>query len=236
MRSLLPREHGAYGQLGVALATGLASGHPRIASFLLAAAPIAAFFAHEPVRVLLGHRGTKALRVDGARARTRAVLLIGLASIFAASGLALSREARLPAILLAPVVLVMIAFAVRNQDRTTAGEAVAAIAMAGAGAPVAASAGADWWFIWLAWGVGFVTVTFAVRALTAKEERERHVLTALVFACLALGALLRLEVAAPLGLVALVLVLWRPAVKHVRRVGWGLMVASLATAVALVGR
>lgn len=74
-RSLMPREHGAYGQLALPLLTALFSGRPTAAAFLYAAAAVFAFFAHEPLLVLLGQRGSRAFRELGARARLRLTLL-----------------------------------------------------------------------------------------------------------------------------------------------------------------
>ena len=75
-RSLMPREHGAYGQLALPLLTALFSGRPTAAAFLYSTAAVFAFFAHEPLLVLLGQRGSRAFRELGARARLRLTLLV----------------------------------------------------------------------------------------------------------------------------------------------------------------
>ncbi|PYR50160.1 MAG: hypothetical protein DMF89_10175, partial [Acidobacteria bacterium] len=66
---MFPREHGAYGQLLFPLITALAIGHPGAAALCLSASAVCAFMAHEPLLVLLGHRGARAVREQGLRAR-----------------------------------------------------------------------------------------------------------------------------------------------------------------------
>jgi hypothetical protein len=242
-RSLMPREHGAYGQLGLPLAVALASGRPSMAAILLAIAAASAFFAHEPVRVVLGHRGTKARRVDGARALHRA-LLFGAAAVGAgAAGLLLSPPARTAVLGVAPAIAVAVVLAACNADRTTLGEIVASTALAGASVPIAAASCvsvSEALAAWLVWSFGFAMTTLGVRMVTSKSPRERALLPGLVMllavagvAAFARGITIA-GAAAPLAAVALVLVLTHPEAKQVRRVGWALMVTVLATGVFLI--
>src|SRR2546430_1648919 len=110
-RSLMPREHGAYGQLGLPVAVGLASGRPSVASILLAIAATCAFLAREPLRVALGHRGTKARRVDGVKAMRRALLLGALAAILGVLALVLAPAARYGVLAIGPVIAIAMALA-----------------------------------------------------------------------------------------------------------------------------
>jgi len=92
-RSLLPQEHGAYGQLAMPLLTGLALGRPTPAGLTLAAAAVLGFVAHEPLLVALGRRGRRALDEDGGRARRLLVRLGTLSLVLGAVGVALSPPA-----------------------------------------------------------------------------------------------------------------------------------------------
>src|SRR6187397_412589 len=65
---MLPKEHGAYGQLAFPLLTSLIVVGPAYASLWLATAMIGLFLAHEPVLVLLGHRGPRARAAGAQRA------------------------------------------------------------------------------------------------------------------------------------------------------------------------
>src|SRR5512137_367547 len=81
--SLLPREHGAWGQLAMPLLSGLALGRPGAAAILLTLGIVLAFLAHEPLLVVLGHRGKRVRDAAGDRA-VRRLAVLGLAA--AASG------------------------------------------------------------------------------------------------------------------------------------------------------
>jgi hypothetical protein len=76
-RTLVPHEHGAYGQLAMPLLTALALGRPGAASLLLTYAIVVAFVAHESLLVVLGQRGKRALEADAPRAR-RVLAILGV--------------------------------------------------------------------------------------------------------------------------------------------------------------
>ena len=69
MALLIPREHGAYGQLLMPLLVSLVIGGAAAGALALAAAAVAAFLAHEPLLVLLGQRDGRASRDRNADAR-----------------------------------------------------------------------------------------------------------------------------------------------------------------------
>ncbi|MBK8937310.1 MAG: YwiC-like family protein [Polyangiaceae bacterium] len=73
-RSLMPREHGAYGQLVLPAAAALIA-WPSFGGAALAVAATAMFLAHEPALVLLGQRGARARAELGAAARSRLTVL-----------------------------------------------------------------------------------------------------------------------------------------------------------------
>ncbi|MCU0655270.1 MAG: YwiC-like family protein [Polyangiaceae bacterium] len=238
VRSLAPREHGAYGQLGVPLVVALAAGRPAAAGWLLAAASVAAFTSHEPMQVLLGRRGSRALREDGARAkkalwiRGAGALLLGGAGLALASG-----EARLAALLPGLLALVTLGLLWRGQERSVPGEIVAAAALAGAGVPVAVSAGetlAKAAAAWGVWALGFGAVTFAVRAVVSRDHSGARwvgpvAVTLLAAAAQGAGLLSAAELlaAAPLLAAALGLTAAPPEPARLKVVGWVLVAASL---------
>jgi hypothetical protein len=65
---MLPKEHGAYGQLLFPMATAFAVAGVSPESGVAAAAMTAVFLAHEPLLVWLGRRGSRAKRENGRRA------------------------------------------------------------------------------------------------------------------------------------------------------------------------
>lgn len=245
-RSLAPKEHGAYGQLGLPLVAALALGRPTLAAFGLTIAWVAAFLAHEPVLVLLGQRGKKARAQDGPRAARR---LAWLGAAMALSGCvflifapAEARRGLVPPVVLG---LVVMAFVWRKEEKTAAGEIVAAAALSGAGFPVALASGVALFpaaVAWLVWTTAFLVSTLAVRAVIARAKHEgKATLVAAYVATIGLGAasvLLALRGvlpnAAPIALAPFVVLSlgvtsFPVHTRHLRRIGWGLIGASVAT-------
>jgi hypothetical protein len=200
-RSMWPKEHGAYAQLVIPLATALVAGRPSLAAALFTVAAGAAFVAHEPGAILLGARGTRARREDGPRARrwlTGATVIAALAGLFAFS------VAHDTTRFLAVTAFGLAAFAAlvlyERKERTLGGEIVAASALAGAAAPVGSACGLPVWIVltcWVVWTTQFVVSTFAVRALirahaSAKSIRAAGIALAITMtmsgASLAIGA------------------------------------------------
>ena len=246
LRSLAPREHGAYGQLGVPVVASLALGTPNVAAFGLAIGAFATFFAHEPLLVLLGQRGAKARVHDGPRAAKRLLLLGTIAAVCGGGGLfwapTIARFGALPPVLLGCVV---VGFVWRKEEKTTLGEVIAAMALSGAGFPIALAEGIDVFragLVWFVWTIAFCIATFSVRAVIARAKRSSpsliiaaYVVTIVsIVASFGLAVVDKLPIAVPIALVPFELlglgVLVAPVhTKHLRRVGWGLVAASLTT-------
>lgn len=248
-RSLAPREHGAYGQLFVPLVAALAMGRPTIGALGLGIAGSAVFFAHEPVLVLLGRRGGRALREDAARAKKR---LGALALVTLAAGGAALASAPASALVAAVAPLFLGAFVgwlvQRNLEKTAAGEMAAAAALAGVAVPVAIASGVPWSAAagaWGAWTVAFGASTWAVRAVIAHQRAPlpwaRRVLPLAAAALLGLAGALQgalpwycAAAAAPMLFVALAVAASPPHPRALKRVGWSLVGSSIAAAAILV--
>ncbi len=248
-RSLAPKEHGAYGQLFLPLAAALAMAKPTPAAMALTAAGGLAFFAHEPLLIMLGHRGPKAKREDGARAKKRLVALGGAAAVAGAAG-ALLAPSLARASLIVPVALasIVMLFIVRRAEKTLTGEVVAATALASAALPVALASGvrpAIAMGALVAWSAAFSASTFAVRAVIA------HAREAVPFALRIAGPIIVLitSVAAgradlvplsaalaalPMVLFALAIAVTTPPPKALPRVGWSLVGSSVLTTAFLI--
>ncbi len=250
--SLLPREHGAWGQLAMPLATGLALGRPGAVALLLVAGVVLAFLAHEPLLVVIGQRGRRVKAALGARAVRRLVILGAGAAVAGAVALALaSTEVRLaalaPAVLAAPVLPLVAA----RLEKTVAGELLVAAALSACAAPVALASGAPPAWAWgsvATWFLSFAAATLPVQATLlwarTKGARERRPLAAAGAAAIGLGALglaaagllpgpaavAVLPTAAAAVVVAIVKV--RP--QQFTKVGWSLVAASFAALAVLV--
>ncbi|HRI67791.1 MAG TPA: YwiC-like family protein [Polyangium sp.] len=245
-RSLAPREHGAYGQLGVPLVASLALAPPNLAALGLAIGAIATFLAHEPLLVLLGQRGSKARTQDGPRAAKRLRFLGTLALVAGGLGLfcapMIARLGAIPPMLLG---IVVAWFVWRKEEKTTIGEVVAAAALSGAGFPIALAEGVDVFraaLVWFVWTIAFGVATVSVRAVIAraKDTGPEPVVLAYVVAIGTLFSTVGLALVdqlpmgvpialAPFELLGLGVLLADVHTRQLRRVGWGLVGASVLT-------
>ncbi|HEU4952909.1 MAG TPA: YwiC-like family protein [Holophagaceae bacterium] len=247
----LPREHGAWAQAALTLgaATALVPGFPP-GFWAWTGAVVLAFLAHEPLLVLLGQRGA---RVRSERGGTSALWLGSLGAGAIALGLLglqgsplLARKAALlptlPALLLLPGIL-------RGEEKSLAGEALAALALAGASAPLALRGGASLGpALGLAAGLGgaFLLGTLLVRQFLAGLRRRPEPLSVY-------GAPLLTGLGAGAGLILLAQGRWLPGLAclplpllgarllarpwqphQLKRLGWALAAGELATATLLV--
>ncbi|HEU4734570.1 MAG TPA: YwiC-like family protein [Kofleriaceae bacterium] len=253
VRSLWPREHGAYVQLLAPLAAALAATRPTIAGAAIAAGACLAFLASEPLRVVIGARGARLRERAGSRARRRLAVLGAGAVIAGGAGLWL---APLAAIAVAGAIALpaglVIVLAQRGAVQSVIGETAAAIALAGASAPVAIAGGMSAGgalALWGAWSAGFAATVIAVHHVLAHHRHEsRKLPTAwsdalLGLATLALpgAAIAALAVfdrvawlALPLAALAAVVVLWSPRATRLRTIGIAFLVSSVIAGAASV--
>ncbi|HEY7725325.1 MAG TPA: YwiC-like family protein [Anaeromyxobacteraceae bacterium] len=247
---LWPREHGAWAQMALPLATALLAGRPGAAAWLIAVAAALAFLGHEPALVLLGTRGPRARADDGALASRLLLVLGGSAGLAGLAGLWLAPQAaRLAAV--APVALAAATalLARRRLEMTTGGEVVAGAAMAAAGLPVALAAGAPARAAaaaFAAWSLSFALAAIAVEAVLARGRpgaRDLGPRNALLSAAVWAGSLLLAAAGlpwvvplalAPTALFAAGVCLARVGPQRLRRLGWLLVAATLAMLVLLV--
>lgn len=239
-RSLWPREHGAYAQLGFPLATALALGTPTVSSIAIALAACLAFLANEPLLVVLGHRGARMQASHGERARRRLRRLAASAACIGTVGLEIAPfEAAIVAAVVAIPVLALIGLAWKRAMHSLGGEIVAAVALPGAATPVAIAAGADWRLaamIWTAWSFGYACTVVGVHRVFARNRRATSwidfalagVLVAATSSFLLLArAHPSVVVAVPLSVVGVTLVVKPPRAARIRAVGVAIVIASL---------
>lgn len=244
-RSLMPKEHGAYGQLAFPAISALCLGKPTLASGALIVAACAAFFAHEPWLVLLGRRGTRARREDG----RRATLALASALVVAcASGAAALWRAPAVAWALAPsaaLAALVVPFVLAGREKSLAGELLVATALSSLALPVALTAGVPpLWAVVLGcvWSVGFGLATVGVREAMRRAREPRRGGPAALIVPLAVGAGLvgaalrgwwAPVAVAPFVIASAWLILVPPAPRHMKRVGWSLIGASTLTLAAV---
>ncbi|MGE3958196.1 MAG: YwiC-like family protein [Vicinamibacterales bacterium] len=250
-RLLIPKEHGAYGQLLIPLVCALLVGRPAAGAWLLAGAATAAFFAHEGVLVLLGQRGPRAAREQHAEARQSVALFGGFAVV---SGLVALTTLPAPALywLALPVTLAaLVGVAVfTHLERTTAGEVLVAAALSSVAVPVAVAGGTGSvaaLTLLAVFATVFVSATISVRAMIGRVTKAGGPPPALAAACTVLLLVLlgilsvsgRLAsvapfAASPVSAVALALAVRPPAPRYLRQIGWTLVGTTVLSALMLV--
>jgi hypothetical protein len=252
---MLPREHGAYGQLVFPLVTSLVVTGVTWPSVLLSLACVAGFLAHEPLVVLLGHRGRRSQLTDVDRSGR---WLIG--SLVVATAAAILAVDAMPAALRWTVLVpatagaLAISTVIRGREKTMTGEMAVAVAFAGAAQPVCAAGGnvAAGAIIAAAFGLLFVMDTLAVRAIILRTRgggnpiasRRARVATFVVAGATALlavagaaGALISwmtVTAVLPGAAFASSVAASPPPATRLKRVGWSLVAVTAVTAVLLV--
>ena len=249
---MLPKEHGAYGQLLFPLVTALAVGRPGAAALALSASAVAIFLSHESLLVLLGQRGQRAAREHGAAARR---WFAAFAAVGAAAGLPaiVLMPARARLALLVPVALaaLLTAWITRRREHSTSGEIVTALSLSSLSLPVALAADASLpaaLTCALVFAISFVVATVSVRAVILWARRLAGPSTRIVAALLPVAGVAALWALAGRGTtsavgpwaalpvcgVGFVLAAAAPSPRHVRRIGWMLVAATAVTAAVLV--
>jgi hypothetical protein len=247
---LWPREHGAYAQLGFPLLTGLIMSRGAPGGLAFAAVAAAFFLAHEPMAVIMGTRGVRLRDALVHEARRRLWLLFGIAavSLIAAAVLA-PAEAWWGALVPAVPGLALVPLFLTNRVKTLPGEVVAAAAFSATLVPVAMSGPAPWEAagvgagVWFAATVPAIVSVHAVKAAHKGRPRGRWLVPAAPLLALAVmvsavvvAATLpppafRALAALPPALAVLGVSLARPHPRHLKRIGWTMVVANTLTLV-----
>ena len=242
---LVPKEHGAYGQLLFPLLTAWLVARPSVPAILFGLAATGGFLAHEGLAVRLGHRGSRAKREDRDRATTSFGVFVAFGVLAGVAALALApAEARRAAAVTVALSAAALVMTWTGRERTVVGELLACCALASWSLPIALASGASAATaigIWVVWSLTFAAATLAVRAVIARTRREpwKTLLAgaAVVLAAGSIGLSVPSELqwsTLPVPLlpaVALVLALGLLPIgaRHLHRVGWSIVAMSLAT-------
>jgi YwiC-like protein len=248
---LIPREHGAYGQLVFPLATALAIGRPTLGAVALAAAGVAAFLGHESLLIVLGQRGRRAALEQGTEARRTLLLLGTIAIVAGAIAIVWLNSLARWALALPAVITLQLAIAVLSgRERTYTGEILAAAALSAISVPVAIGEGATMRAAFTVFAVFvaiFSVATTAVHAIIVRgghPTRSRRMVSAAVTVA-AIAALFLLArggfvysiaawAAVPVCVLGLYLVINPPSPRQLRLVGWTLVAATATTSILLI--
>ena len=253
---MLPKEHGAYGQLAFPLATSLAVAGVTAPALFIALAAVAGFLAHEPLLVLLGLRGPRARRERG---RQATAWLIGTGGIGVVSGvlalwLAPAAARWSFAVPIVPAAFLMGALAA-GREKSTFGEIAAAVMFSFVAVPLCVTAGAPLttgYAVAVTFASLFVAGTLGVRVVILRVRgggdpravRATRVLLLVVAAVVTATVTLAaardllpwstLAAMAPGLAMSLFLAARPPAPTRLRTVGWTLVSISVLTAAILI--
>lgn len=250
-RSLLPREHGAYGQLALPLTSAVAMSSPSWASLALGVGFVAAFLAHEPLLVALGQRGGRAKREHGARATRRGIALAALSVLGLGLGARLGgSDVRAAMLLPAALALALAPFVLSRRERSLPGELLAAAALSATALPLARAGGASLassLVVVAVWAVGYSVATLVIRGVLAASRGDPGARLPLRAMAPAMTLLAGVPMASlhpltrvfslgvvPLCALSLALAFRPPSARSIRSVGWGTIAASLVTLIVLV--
>ena len=254
--SLFPREHGAYAQLGVSIATAFGVAGLSAGGLLFTVAVAAGFLAHEPAAILLGQRGGRARRSRSAAARTWLAICVTVLLVAAAGALAAIEPGGRWSIVAPLVFAMLLAVAtVRGRDKSVEGEIAGGLAFSAATLPVCVAGGASPAVavtVAVPLALLFTVSTLAVRITILKVRSGGHTraadATRRITFLLAAGAVVALSVAiardqlspcvlaatAPGLLTAVIVAAHPPSPARLRTLGWALVGVSVFTAAIIV--
>lgn len=249
---MLPREHGAYGQLLLPLITALAIGQPTVPAVTLSVAGVALFLAHEPLLVLTGQRGVRAGREQARRAQRWLAAYLAVGLTFGVAGIVTappwSRAALVCPIVLA---LVLAKFIADGREHTTAGEILSSVALSSLSLPVAVAATAApkaAATCAIVFSSGFAMATISVRSIILGQRHQSgrwarglpgYAAGTTLLLIVGLAVVGVLPAAAPWASVpisglVIVLTVSAPSPRHLRHVGWSLVLATSVSAAILI--
>ncbi|WP_442505853.1 YwiC-like family protein [Novipirellula sp. SH528] len=243
---LKPKEHGAYAILGIPIVTSLAITGPTVVGVSVAAASVAGFLAHEPLLVAWGHRGKRA-KQNTPSATKRLGTLLAITVMFGTLALALGSPSVRGSLLGCSVLAISgFALAIAGKHRTLGGQMWGVIGLSVPCVPILLAGGlsfADTMQIWTTWLVGFAATTMAVRGVIAAQKRHSRQIHWLSIS--ALSILVAVTTFAeysltittlPMLAMSWYLMLDPPHARQLKRVGWTLVVGTVATAVWMLVR
>lgn len=252
-RAILPREYGAYAELGFPLLTAFIGAGLSPAGLCFAVAVLAGFLVREPLAVLNGVRGTRLGASLGAPARRAAWVLGLLGAGGAALGLLLAPpSARLAAVVPGVAAIVLAPALLRGRPKTLAAEVVVALALStmilpiGLSGHLAITAGVRAAVVWAA---SFVLATLAVHAIKARAKPDLGATWAIGLTPVLAGVVMALGIGGavagrwpwpvgaavvPSGLLVIIALGSRTHPRRLKRVGWSLVGANLVTLVLLL--
>lgn len=241
---LKPKEHGAYAIIGIPIVTALIIAGPTAVGLGVAIASFAGFFAHEPLLVSIGRRGKRAQRTTPAATR-RLWTLVGLMAVGGLLALMLGDPSvRISLAMCGLLAGVSFAIALAGKHKTLGGQLFGVMGLSVPCVPILLAGNlsvgvtAEAWCTWL---IGFASTTMAVRGVIAAQKRKSRWLywSSLAALSLAVAALTAAGYRIPIITLPMIAMSWYlmispPPAKQLKRVGWALVLGTVASAIWMV--
>ena len=238
---LKPKEHGAYAILGIPIATSLLIAGLSVPGVCVAIASVTGFLAHEPLLVAWGHRGSRAQRSTPAATR-RLVILTGFTILCGCVAfLTGSNPVRISLMGCLGLASTSFALAVAGNHSSLLGQLWGIVGLSVPSVPIllAGTIPTNQAIeICTTWLIGFAATTMAVRGVIAAQKRHPrgiHWFAISALTLLATGLVISTDslaiVTLPMLAISFCLMIWPPPAKHLKRVGWTLVVGTVASAV-----
>jgi YwiC-like protein len=245
---LLPREHGAYVELGFSVTTALALGRITSTKLLLTASVVTLFLAHEPLLVLIGERGKRRLDQTRPRAVATAALLIGVGGVLGLWGWwQAPPESRIAVLLPLALGGMLMAMILNHREKSAFGEILVALTFASALIPIALAGEAhpaDALNAGALWAVIFILQTFAVREVRGRRKDQIFRLFSVVWLSAGVFVIVSLLISLmdwlpgaallPTIMIAALCGLLRVSPRRLRTVGWAFAVSDLLSLFAML--
>ncbi|QDV62531.1 YwiC-like family protein [Crateriforma conspicua] len=238
---LKPKEHGAYAIVGIPIITALVIAGPTVAGVCVAVAAVTGFLAHEPLLVTLGHRGSRAQRTTPAASRRLAVLVsitVACGTVAIAMG---SASVRWSLVLCGVLATASFALAIVGKHKTLGGQLFGVVGLSVPCVPIMLAGKAPLALTleaWSTWLIGFAATTMAVRGVIATQKRQARWLhwwslggLTLLVVLLTYRAMQLPIVTFPMLVMSWYLMVDPPHAKQLKRVGWTLVVGTVASAI-----
>jgi YwiC-like protein len=238
--NLRPKEHGAYAILAIPIVTAISITGPTWVGLCVAIASITGFLAHEPLLVALGHRGARAQRTTPAAQQRLGVLLTVTVVCGVIAIVAGTMSVRYSLLACGALAITSFALAIAGRHRTLGGQLWGIVGLSVPSVPIMLAGDVPALLTIEAWGtwlIGFGATTMAVRGVIAVQKRQSRALhwgviggLSVAVAVLTLAGFKLPIVTLPMISMSLYLLYAPPHAKHLKRVGWTLVVGTVASA------
>lgn len=237
---LKPKEHGAYAILGIPIFSSYMIAGPTLVGSCVALASVAGFVAHEPLLVWLGHRGARAQRTAPAAPMRLGVLVTVTVACGAIAMVRGAASVQWSLVGCGVLAFVCFAIAIVGKHRTLGGQLAGIFGLSVPCVPILLAGDlpiASTMEAWGTWLIGFTSTTMAVRGVIAAQKRQSRTIHWLAMAGIStlVVALTFRGFVIPVVTLPMIVMSWYlmfdpPHAKHLKRVGWTLVVGTVLSA------